>query len=653
MDLATLALRVDSTGAVRAVDGLNRALDANVKQATKTEKAMAALNASLKIAAATGFAAVGLGIRKMLNESVAAQKVQAQLAAGLASTGKASGQTVASLNAMSASLQKVSTFGDEAIGTSQSLLLTFTKIGGDVFPRATQAIVDMATRMGTDLNSAAIQVGKALNDPILGVSALTRVGVQFSTEQKTVIERLVETNQLAAAQAVILKELEVQFGGSAAAARNTLGGALAGLSNAWGDLFEVSQESSSGMIRAINRITEAIPGVRDAINRWVVEFEIAGTKFAITNAKIAIAFGSLQSVLGAIVATGTKGTAGLGLQAAGAVAVTTAQAELGALRKLLEEQRIAFVNAGRAASTAATDYQTFTAAVSGASAASGGPRRPGASNIALGARGTPLGGGLGINGTTIGVNGTNAQREADRLSFVARIRAEMESSARTAEQITKNFLENVQGSLGSFFTDIFTNGTKSFANLWDSFKRLALDAIGQIAAKNVIGAIFGGAGGAAGGLLGGLSGGTLGLLAGAGIVLGGIFGGRRRPRTPASQTPSYPSGENAERARQALAGANGFDAARENAVQQSVGGILTQSSASEIVANLRSIRLGIVQLVQLAQQGAMGGSQVTVNGVGGGADAAGVGAQAAAALDRLLGATQQRLRLQSGTATLG
>lgn len=261
-DLATLKLVVDSTGAIRAVDSFGNAVDATVK---KTDK----LGAAAKVAGVALAAFGAYALHKVVEESKAAQFAQAQLEAAIKSTGGAAGQSVRQLNDHAAALQKVTTYGDDAISSMQGVLLTFTKISGDVFPKATTAVLDMATRLGTDLSSAAIQVGKALNDPILGVTALGRAGVQFSEEQKAMIESLVRTNRLADAQAVILKELEVQFGGSAKAARNTLGGALQALSNVWGDAFEVSREKSAGIIFFIEKVTAAVPKLRDVLSDTV------------------------------------------------------------------------------------------------------------------------------------------------------------------------------------------------------------------------------------------------------------------------------------------------------------------------------------------------------------------------------------------------
>jgi hypothetical protein len=100
----------------------------------------------------------------------------------------------------------------------QSVLLTFPSVTKQTFGSASQAIFDMSTRLKTDLNSTAIQVGKALQDPIKGITALRRVGVNFNEAQTEMIKRMVAGGQAAKAQAFILKELQTEFGGSAAAA---------------------------------------------------------------------------------------------------------------------------------------------------------------------------------------------------------------------------------------------------------------------------------------------------------------------------------------------------------------------------------------------------------------------------------------------------
>ena len=115
----------------------------------------------------------------------------------------------------------------------------------------------MAQRFGTDVKSSIIQLGKALNDPIANLSALSRAGIQFSDDQKKMIKSLIDSGNQAQAQRVILKELEVQFGGSARAARDTFGGAIKALHNAFGDLLEGKSGLKEAQ-RSIEELTETL-----------------------------------------------------------------------------------------------------------------------------------------------------------------------------------------------------------------------------------------------------------------------------------------------------------------------------------------------------------------------------------------------------------
>lgn len=262
--------------ATRNVEAQSRALkkqkDLAAEVANTSNRMARALSQAANISFVAGAAsAVGRTLLGPLNQVIEATRRQEaaekQLEVAIKSTGGAAGLSADQLKAMAAEMQGLTTFGDEAVMEMQSLLLTFTEIKGPVFKQATQAILDMATRLGTDLKGASIQVGKALNDPIKGVSALAKAGIQFTASQKGMIDALVKTGDTAAAQGIILKELEVQFGGSAAAAANTFGGALDQLGNTFGDLFEAKGGLSSAT-EALQRLTTSLadPRVTGAIN---------------------------------------------------------------------------------------------------------------------------------------------------------------------------------------------------------------------------------------------------------------------------------------------------------------------------------------------------------------------------------------------------
>lgn len=269
---------------------------------------------SLAKTAGVALVGIGAGLGALAAKFIAASNVQqkavAQLEAALKSTGNAVGISSNGLQQMAANLQKVTTYGDEAIIQVQALLLTFTKIGRDAFPLALEATLNVATAMGTDLKSAAVQVGKALNDPIAGVTALSRSGIQFTEDQKKLIKALVETGQTAQAQQLILKELDTQFGGSAKAARDTLGGALTALQNAWGDLFEVSGESTEGLRLQVERLTWVLssPETMAAFQSfctWMVQSLAAGIEMA------AKAVNAIQDVVNAVGGIGKESTQSL------------------------------------------------------------------------------------------------------------------------------------------------------------------------------------------------------------------------------------------------------------------------------------------------------------------------------------------------------
>ena len=219
----------DLSGFERAMNKAQKKLKKFGNQLQKTGKSMT-MGLTLPI--------VGLGVAsvKAFDEQA---KAIAQVEAGLKSTGNQVGFTSEKLQQMAADLQKTTIFGDEEIlkgATAQ--LLTFTNITGEQFAKTQEIALDLATRLDGDLKSASIMLGKALNDPIANLSALSRAGIQFSTEQKTLIKSLVETGKMAEAQNVILAELETQYGGSAEAAALAGSGPLKQLQNRLSDLSE-------------------------------------------------------------------------------------------------------------------------------------------------------------------------------------------------------------------------------------------------------------------------------------------------------------------------------------------------------------------------------------------------------------------------------
>lgn len=285
-----LELVVSTQGAQKqitdeVVPAAERAGDAGGRSlGSKMVGAAAAFAAPL--AAAAGIGAV---IKTGFDEVKDAAAGTAQLAAGIASTGNAANVSVEGLNNLASSIQHTTGQTDDSIVAAESLLLTFSNIrnvGPDkIFDQATQAAADMAARMGGDASSNAILLGKALNDPVKGITALTRVGVSFTQQQKDQIGAMVQAGDVLGAQKVILGELNKEFGGSAAAYGKTLPGQI--------DILKRSFEDFSQT--AIGAVTPLLGPVLGALSAGLQHATEFAENFA---GKATAAFTGVVAILG-------------------------------------------------------------------------------------------------------------------------------------------------------------------------------------------------------------------------------------------------------------------------------------------------------------------------------------------------------------------
>lgn len=238
-------------------------------------------------------AGIGAGIGKIFStgfqEAQDASAGIAQLNAGITSTGNAANVSVKSLTDLASSIQAYSGQTDDSIVKSEQLLLTFTNIrnvGPDrIFDQAAEAAANMAAKLGGDAASQSIVLGKALQDPIAGLTSLRRVGVAFTDSQKETITALVKTGDVVGAQKVILSELNTEFGGAAKAAGESLPGQLARTKRAFEDISQSIVESFLPIVTpAITSIRDALVGATPAITAFSQEFAVKLTS-AIQTAK--------------------------------------------------------------------------------------------------------------------------------------------------------------------------------------------------------------------------------------------------------------------------------------------------------------------------------------------------------------------------------
>lgn len=175
-----------------------------------------------------GALGIGLGLGSLVNYAKTATQgfEQATIASSkLASVMQSMGVegATARVDAYAESLQNLTAVDADVIKGAQTKLATFAElnksinVSGGAFDRATKAAVDLAAAGFGSIEGNAVQLGKALNDPIKGLGALTRNGITFTAKEKEKIKTLVQSNKTLEAQDLVLKAIEKQVGGTAEA----------------------------------------------------------------------------------------------------------------------------------------------------------------------------------------------------------------------------------------------------------------------------------------------------------------------------------------------------------------------------------------------------------------------------------------------------
>lgn len=235
-------------------------------------------------------AMAGIGIKDFLSDSIAeareSQKVGALTTSIIKSTGGAAKITAREVGDLATALSNKTGIDDEAVQSGSNLLLTFKNVrneageGNDMFNRATAAALDLSKAGFGSIDSSAKMLGKALNDPVKGISALSRAGVTFTEEQKEQIKTMVKSGDTLGAQRLIMKELESQVGGAAAATAT------------WGDKAKVTFDNLKESLG-----TKLLPVIDSLGKKFVVlvgEFQ-AGEG---TGGRIRDIFNQVGSVMG-------------------------------------------------------------------------------------------------------------------------------------------------------------------------------------------------------------------------------------------------------------------------------------------------------------------------------------------------------------------
>jgi hypothetical protein len=252
--------------------------------------------------AALGVALAGAGalIAKNVQSLARIETINAQTAQTIKTMGNAANISATEVEALAGSLESLTAIEAESIQEGANLLLTFGNIrnelgaGNDIFTQTTKIMVDMGVALRKGPVDTATMLGKALNDPIQGLTALRRVGVSFTEQQLEQVKALQNSGDLMSAQKLILEELQKQYGGSGAAFAKTFTGQLQLMGH---ELGTIGEEATMAVMPALQMMVEQLrelipvigPQLKSAIESvdWkaLVTSVVGFTTFLIQNAE--------------------------------------------------------------------------------------------------------------------------------------------------------------------------------------------------------------------------------------------------------------------------------------------------------------------------------------------------------------------------------
>jgi hypothetical protein len=249
------------------VDRLDRSFGTLKGSATTAAGGLKSLSSGVSaLGSALASAAVVGGIRNIMDVFGSYQEDILLLENGLKNLGGTAPQEIEKLKTAASKLGEVTLFNEEDFNKGFGLLTSFTNISVGSYERVATAAADLAQTSGTNVSSAMMQLAKAVNDPVAGLTALGRAGVQFSNEQKELIKSMVEVGNVAGAQELVLSELERQYGGNATAAAQGYAGAIDTLGEKFYDLKKaIGPLIETALVPLISLLSEAVSFLAERI----------------------------------------------------------------------------------------------------------------------------------------------------------------------------------------------------------------------------------------------------------------------------------------------------------------------------------------------------------------------------------------------------
>ena len=218
---------------------IDKGLDNNAKSAGTFSNALGMVRRNLGkiVVGLAGFIKYRI-FSSSIKEAEALDVQMRKLEGTIEATGGAAGLTAQEIDEMARRLDEATTGSAAGFRDAATQLLTFKSVGKDAFETTLMLAQDLADAGFGSVTSNAVQLGRALEDPVQGMTLLQRSGVTLSQSQQKLVRSLMETGKQAQAQAVILEAVRGQVGGVASAMGGGLTGALDLVSKRFTDIRE-------------------------------------------------------------------------------------------------------------------------------------------------------------------------------------------------------------------------------------------------------------------------------------------------------------------------------------------------------------------------------------------------------------------------------
>lgn len=268
------------------------------------ETAMATMTGFLAadaIKAVVNFAQDGIAfmvdnLKEGASSAIAQENALKRLANSLALSGQYSESAMRSLQGFTDEMEALTGVQDDVIASNLAVLSSLTKLDAEGLKKAQRAALDMSVALGMDLDSATKLVAKGIEG---NVEMFKRYGITIQ-EGATKAETMKN----------VLDKLSSSFGGAAAGAAQTFGGAVLNLKNSFGNLNEALATTITKnpvVVAMLNQITKVFQELTSWVDANATEIRENLANALIATTKSMAIFAEVGDVLWRTMKAGVQG----------------------------------------------------------------------------------------------------------------------------------------------------------------------------------------------------------------------------------------------------------------------------------------------------------------------------------------------------------